>query len=83
MPTSQINILSTQRYRPAVLVRTKTEFYIEFYVLHPKQNTLVRKRMRLNHLRKRYKLLSDFKAMAAEMVNNINAKLVGGWSPFF
>jgi integrase len=39
--------------------------------------------MRLNHLRKRYKLLSDFKAMAAEMVNNINAKLVGGWSPFF
>lgn len=83
MPVSQISTIPSERYRPAVLVKTKTEFYIEFYVIHPKENKLVRKRIRLNHLRKRYKLLAEFKTMAAEMVSHINAKLAGGWSPFF
>ena len=73
MPVSQISTIPSERYRPAVLVKTKTEFYIEFYVIHPKENKL----------RKRYKLLTEFKTMAAEMVSHINAKLAGGWSPFF
>lgn len=82
MPTSQLYIHTTQ-YRPAALVKTKTEYYIEYYVIHPQEQRLVRKRVRLNHLRKRYKLLKDFREKANEMVAHINSKLVGGWTPFF
>ena len=85
MPKSQkpIDASRISQYRQAILVRTKSEFYIEYYVIHPANGILVRKRIRLNHLRKRYKTVAEFRQMAAEMVANINAKLAGGWSPFY
>lgn len=70
------------RYLPAVLMHNGMGWFVEYYVLNPDTDTMERKRMKLNLLRKRYARLSDFKVAANEIVCDINAKLAGGWTPF-
>ena len=86
MSNSQLSNLQTFRlnsYSPAVLKRTGVGWLIEYYALHPQTQEFVRKQIKLNRIRKRFSKLADFKAFANSMLCTINAKLAGGWSPFF
>ncbi len=70
------------RYLPAMLHHTKRDWQVEFHILNPDTNLLERKRIRLNLLRKHCRTTAEFKVRAAEIVQDINAKLAGGWTPF-
>lgn len=70
-------------YRPAVLKKTKSGYHIEYYALNPQKKELDRIRIKLNRERSKFSRLSDFKEYAWDIVNRINGKLSGGWSPFF
>lgn len=86
MSKSQLPNLQTFRlnsYSPAILKRTGVGWLIEYYALHPQTQEFVRKQIKLNRIRNRFTKLSDFKAFANGMLCTINAKLAGGWSPFF
>ena len=86
MSKSQLPNLQTFRlnsYSPAILKRTWVGWLIEYYALHPQTQEFVRKQIKLNRIRNRFTKLSDFKAFANGMLCTINAKLAGGWSPFF
>jgi hypothetical protein len=56
---------------------------VEYYAQNPKNNTLKRKQIRLTRIVSRYKSKREARAHATQMINTINAKLAGGWSPFF
>jgi len=71
------------QYLPAVLKHIESGWLIEYYVIHPQQQCMVRQRMKLNRLKKRYSTAAEFKVAANEIVCQINTKLAGGWSPFF
>ncbi len=81
MPISSEKIINKQ-YIPACLKRTAIGWLIEYYALHPQDQTLVRKQIKLNRERKRFSKQSDFKQYANDIVCRINARLAGGWSPF-
>lgn len=81
MALTQIN--PVPQYIPAVLKNNKDGWYIEYYALHPQKQELQRFRTRLNKIRKKYKKAMEFRNYAYNIVNQINAKLFGGWSPFF
>lgn len=71
------------RYLPAVLRRnTAMGWIVEYYVLKPDTNEMMRKRIRLNVLRKHYRTIAEFKVAANGIVTDINARLAGGWTPF-
>ena len=72
------------RYIPAVLHEHKTGVWkIEYYALHPQTHELTRVRIRVNKIKDSYSRKSDARRHIAEMIQIINAKLAGGWSPFF
>ena len=73
---------SEKTYMPAVLKKTSVGWLIEFYALHPTENRLVRKQIKLNRQAKRFARVGEFRSYAADIVNRINIKLAGGWSPF-
>lgn len=54
---------------------------IEYYVLNPQTQTMVRRQMKLNLLRSRYTKAGDFRRHANEILFRLNAKLRNGWSP--
>lgn len=70
------------RYLPAMLHHTKRDWQVEYHILNPETNTLERKRLRLNLLRKHCRTIAEFKVRAAEVVLDINMKLSLGWTPF-
>lgn len=71
------------QYYPAVLKNSPKSigYYIEYYAIDGVTNKLRRQIVKLNRLRKRYKA-SEFRLQAALLVQEINTKLAGGWSPF-
>lgn len=69
-------------YLPAVLHKNKMGWIVEYYVQKPDTETMERKRIKLNVLRKRYRTLAEFRVAANDIVAEINAKLAGGWTPF-
>lgn len=71
-------------YKPAQLKRcANSDWYIEYYATHPQQKELKRIKIRVNHIRKRFDSLRDFKEEINRHILIINSKLAGGWSPFF
>ena len=75
---------ATTTYYPAMVQRiASVGWVIEYYVLNPQTNKMVRKRIKLNRLRKHCLNAGDFRARANEMAVHINARLSGGWNPFF
>lgn len=84
MPFSkQTNLCFQVNYKPAVLKHIKNCWLVEYYALNPQTQELTRFRTKLNAVRKRYATAAEFKQYANTIVNQINAKLFGGWSPFF
>lgn len=73
---------SEKTYMPAVLKKTSVGWLIEFYALHPTENRLIRKQIKLNRQAKRFARVGEFRSYAADIVNRINIKLAGGWNPF-
>ncbi len=72
-----------KNYYPAILRNLNSiGWVIEYQAFHPQKKMMVRQRMKLNVLRKKYPKLADFKKHAIEICCQINAKLLGGWSPF-
>ena len=72
MPTANIQpITLSVTYMPAVLKHTAKSWHIEYYVLHPQKNQMVRQRVKLNKHRKHYSRLSDFKLFANEICNQM------------
>ena len=69
-------------YVPAVLRHHKENWQVEYYVYSPISKQLERKRIKVNRLRLHCPTLSMFKQQANEIVQSINVKLAGGWSPF-
>ena len=86
MPTHQIftnTASSINGYLPAVLKEYKSRWEIEYYVVHPQTKLLTRKQIKLNRIVSRYTRKTDARKHIAEMIITINAKLSGGWNPFF
>ena len=86
MPTHQIftnTASSINGYLPAVLKEYKSRWEIEYYVVHPQTKLLTRKQIKLNRIVSRYTRKTDARKHIAEMIIAINAKLSGGWNPFF
>lgn len=71
------------KYLPAVLKENKSGWIIEYYCEHPTTKKLTRKQIKLSRIVSRYKSVKDARAHCARMVQVLNAKLVGGWNPFF
>ncbi len=79
---SALNDYPVTEFYPAVLKNyPNAGWRIEYYVLNPQTQTMVRRQMKLNLLRSRYTKLSDFRRHANEMLFRLNAKLRNGWSP--
>lgn len=68
-------------YLPAQLKNNSHGWYIEYQTLDPNSGKMLRHRTHLNVLRKHYPKQSDFKAQCIIIMNNLNAKLAGGWTP--
>ena len=73
--------MSVVEFLPAQLKRNSHGWYIEYQTFNPNDGKMQRFRTHLNTLRKHYSRLSDFKNHCAGIINTINAKLAGGWSP--
>ncbi|MDR0873482.1 MAG: hypothetical protein LBN27_08490 [Prevotellaceae bacterium] len=72
------------RYIPAILHEQKCGVWkIEYYALNPQTKKLQRMRIRVDKIRNAYSRKTDARRHIAEMCQMINAKLSGGWSPFF
>jgi site-specific recombinase XerD len=72
----------TFSYLPACLKKNKSGWVIEYWVENPALHTMSRKRIRVDHIRKRYTRQSEAVAHILKIANEINIKLMKGWNPF-
>ncbi len=56
-------------------------FFAEYYVYDSVNDSMIRKRTRLTSVVKRYRTVRERRLAAQELVEEINRKLSGGWSP--
>ena len=69
-------------FLPAVVRHSQAMgWFVEYYVLNPATDTMVRRRNRITKLVKRYRTQAEKKIAAQQIADTINAKLKGGWSP--
>lgn len=68
-------------FRPPKLLNNALGYHIEYYVLDPVSGKLIRKRFRLNELRKQCNSAAEFKQKANQVLQELTNKLVTGWSP--
>ena len=71
-------------YYPAVLKFCPNQalgWHIEYYARANSTSKLVRYRIRLNSVKRRYRLMSEFYEYSNMLVEEINIKLSQGWSP--
>lgn len=73
--------MSFTEFLPAQLKHNSHGWYIEYQTFDSDLGKMRRFRTHCNVLRKHYPRLADFKAHCNEIINGINAKLAGGWSP--
>ena len=82
MPSSQLHTI--QNFLPAVIKELPSVgMVVEYYVLDPSTEKMVRKHIKLNRLMKRYTLKRQRVVAAQQVADSLNAKLRGGWSPLF
>ncbi len=70
------------RYLPATLHHAGKSWQVEYYVLNPDLGKLERHRIKMNLIKKHCRTLTEFKMRANEVIQDVNAKLAGGWTPF-
>ncbi len=66
-----------QKFKPACVHYTSTNTYIDYYVVNPKTELLVRKRIKLNSIPK-----NQLEKYTEKLISEINNKLYNGWNPF-
>jgi len=66
-----------RQYRPAQL-STGKDWYVSYYAYNPELEKLVRKRIKINSIKK----ISERRKYANEMIIRINQQLSTGWNPF-
>lgn len=69
-------------YLPAALKHTAHGWTIEYRVFNPALNTMERRVIKMNRIRKKYSRISDFKAYCACVITRLNTQLATGWNPF-
>ena len=82
MTNSFQNSVSLRRYMPAVLRQNGAGWYIEYYGFNQITKALERKRVKLNRERRKARTFAEFRALANQMIIEINCRLASGWSPF-
>lgn len=79
MPTTVAQI---KTFLPAILKESLSMgFFAEYYVYDSVNDSMIRKRTRLTSVVKRYRTVRERRLAAQELVEEINRKLSGGWSP--
>ena len=73
--------MSVTEFLPAQLKHNSHGWYIEYQTFNPNMGKMQRFRTHVNVLRNHYHRLADFKAHCNGIINTINAKLAGGWTP--
>ena len=69
-------------FLPAILKESSSMgFYAEYYIYDSIKEDMVRKRTRLSSVVNRYRTVRERRIAAQELVEEINRKLAGGWSP--
>lgn len=68
-------------FRPPRLIHNSLGWNIEYYILDPLTNKLIRKRFRLNQLRQDSCSADEFKQKANAVLQELTIKLVSGWHP--
>ncbi len=79
MPTSHLT--QVQKFLPAVVKDLPSGPILEYYVLDPRTDLMVRKRVRLTRMMKRVPNKRQRLLLAHDLADTLNAKLRGGWSP--
>lgn len=75
-------LLKIQNFLPAVVKNNRSMgYYIEYFIYDPVEELMLRKRIRVQKLVKRYKSKRDQQLAAQQVADELNAKLAGGWSP--
>lgn len=69
-------------YLPASLKYTAHGWTIEYRVFNPAFNSMERRVIKMNRIRKKYSRVSDFKAYCADVITRLNTQLAMGWNPF-
>ena len=70
-------------YLPAVLREYSGGWRIEYWVLDPLTNKLVRQQVRAQRIAKRFKTKREARMFMSTVTQNINNRLAGGWNPLF
>ena len=68
-------------FRPPRLLNNTLGYHIEYYILDPITGKMIRKRFRLNDLRKQCSTAAEFKQKANQVLQELTNRLVSGWSP--
>ncbi len=82
--TQSVGLQSCVQFYPAVLKFSPSQslgWHIEYYACSGNGSKLVRYRVRLNLIKRRYRLVSEFYEYAHSLVSEINAALHQGWIP--
>lgn len=80
MPSSYL--IALKEYMPAVVKNLASVGLVaEYYVLDPRTDMMVRHRVRLQRLVKRYKTKHERLLAAQRVADELNKKLAGGWTP--
>ncbi len=78
MPTQNAKNRKILNYYPAQIYDSKSGTYVGYYVENPTSNKLVRKKIKLNRIKRQKERLK----YARELVIELNRKLALGWNPF-
>lgn len=78
---SKSELLKIQKFYPAVLTTQGKEQVIQFSVFDPQTEKMVRKRVRIGRILKKYRTKSEKRQAAQRLCEEYNKKLIGGWSP--
>ncbi len=82
--TQSLGLQSCAQFYPAVLKFSPNQslgWHIEYYARSVNDSKLVRYRVRINLIKRRYRLMSEFYEYAKMMVTEINTSLSRGWIP--
>lgn len=84
MPSPNFENSFSLPYIPAELQHhpNSNGWLIVFYVRNPITGNYDISRMKLNRYAKKYRKITEFKAFAYRICQDINNKLAGGWTPF-
>ena len=81
---SQTDLLKLKSYLPAITKTTPSMgWFVEYYVFDPVEERMIRKRIRIQKLIKRYRTKREQAIAAQQIAEELNHRLASGWSPLY